>query len=114
MEIVAYPSEPLADKIESILRRRIGVSDKVDEAVRQVLHQVRERGDQAVVEYTERFDGVSVGDGGYRMSPAALQAGLDGLDASLRAASACSSLMRRAMTASSRLAFSVFVNCSRD
>lgn len=86
MEIVAYPSEPLADKIESILRRRIGVSDKVDEAVRQVLHQVRERGDQAVVEYTERFDGVSVGDGGYRMSPAALQAGLDGLDASLRSA----------------------------
>ena len=86
MEIVAYPSEPLADKIESILRRRIGVSDKVDEAVRQVLHQVRERGDQAVVEYTERFDGVSVGVGGYRMSPAALQAGLDGLDASLRSA----------------------------
>ncbi|MGB0605094.1 MAG: histidinol dehydrogenase [Candidatus Latescibacterota bacterium] len=86
MEIVAYPSEPLADKIESILRRRIGVSDKVDEAVRQVLHQVRARGDQAVVEYTERFDGVSVGDGGYRMSSAALQAGLDGLDASLRSA----------------------------
>ena len=86
MEIVAYPSEPLADKIESILRRRIGVADKVDEAVRQVLHQVRERGDQAVAEYTERFDGVSVGDGGYRMSPAALQAGLDGLDASLRSA----------------------------
>ena len=86
MEIVAYPSDPLADKIESILRRRIGVSDKVDEAVRQVLHQVRARGDQAVVEYTERFDGVSVSDGGYRMSPAALQAGLDGLDASLRSA----------------------------
>lgn len=86
MEIVAYPSEPLADKIESILRRRIGVSDKVDEAVRQVLLQVRARGDQAVVEYTERFDGVSVRDGGYRMSPAALQAGLDGLDASLRSA----------------------------
>ena len=86
MEIVTYPSEPLADKIESILRRRIGVSNKVDEAVRQVLHQVRERGDQAVVEYTERFDGVSVGDGGYRMSPAALQAGMDGLDASLRSA----------------------------
>ena len=86
MEIVAYPSEPLADKIESILRRRIGVSDKVDEAVRQVLHQVRARGDQAVVEYTERFDGVSVSDGGYRMPSAALQAGLDGLDASLRSA----------------------------
>ncbi|MEE2628221.1 MAG: histidinol dehydrogenase [Candidatus Latescibacterota bacterium] len=86
MEIVAYPSEPLADKIESILRRRIGVSDKVDEAVRQVLHQVRVRRDQAVVEYTERFDGVSMGDSGYRMSPAALQAGLDGLDASLRSA----------------------------
>ena len=86
MEIVAYPSEPLADKIESILRRRIGVSDKVDEAVRQVLHQVRERGDQAVAEYTERFDGVSVSDGGYRMPSAALQAGLDGLDASLRSA----------------------------
>ena len=61
MEIVAYPSEPLADKIESILRRRIGVTDEVEEAVRQVLHQVRTRGDQAVVEYTERFDGVSVG-----------------------------------------------------
>ena len=84
MEIVAYPSEPLADKIESILRRRIGVSDEVDEAVRQVLHQVRARGDQAVVEYTERFDSVSVGEGGYRMSSAVLQKGLDGLDASLK------------------------------
>ncbi|MBJ67321.1 MAG: histidinol dehydrogenase [Gemmatimonadetes bacterium] len=86
MEIVAYPSEPLADKIESILRRRIGVSDEVDEAVRRVLHQVRARGDQAVVEYTERFDGVSMGDGGYRMLTAVLQAGLNGMDASLRSA----------------------------
>ena len=86
MEIVAYPSEPLADKIESILRRRIGVSDEVDEAVRQVLHQVRARGDQAVVEYTERFDGVSFSGSIYRMSSAVLQKGLDSLDASLRSA----------------------------
>ena len=47
---------------------------------------MRARGDQAVVEYTERFDGVSFNGSIYRMSSAVLQKGLDSLDASLRSA----------------------------
>ena len=86
MDIVVYPSEPLADKIQAILQRRIGISDDVDEAVRQIVRQVRDRGDVAVAEYTERFDGVSVGGAGSRMTPEALQAALEGLDGSLRGA----------------------------
>lgn len=86
MDIVSYPTEPLDDKLLAILGRRLGVADDVDEAVRGVLSQVRARGDEAVVEYTQRFDGVAVGSQGYRMTAPALAKALEALDDSLRAA----------------------------
>ena len=54
------------------------------EAVRQILADVRERGDDAVRELTARFDGVDVDD--LRVPPAELDAALGRIPADLRAA----------------------------
>ena len=51
-------------------------------AVRDILADVRERGDEAVVEYTARFDGVD--NTSFRVPLDAAQAALDGLDPELR------------------------------
>ncbi len=47
------------EEIVTQLRRRGGfLSEKVRDAARQIVADVRERGDEALLEYTERFDGV--------------------------------------------------------
>ena len=53
-------------------------------AVREILAEVRKRGDAAVREYTERFDGVSIDE--LRVPPADLRAALDAIPKALRAA----------------------------
>ncbi|MGI8755228.1 MAG: histidinol dehydrogenase [Acidimicrobiales bacterium] len=54
------------------------------DAVREILADVRERGDDAVRDFTERFDGTRPDQ--LRVAPEALTAALEGLDANLRAA----------------------------
>jgi histidinol dehydrogenase len=54
------------------------------EAVREILAEVRKRGDAAVREYTERFDGVRIDD--LRVPPEAVDAAVDAIPAELRAA----------------------------
>ena len=46
------------------------VAEDVDAAVAEILKQVRERGDQALIEYTERFDGVSLKPKDFRVDEA--------------------------------------------
>ena len=53
-------------------------------AVREIIAAVRERGDDALRELTERFDGCRVDD--LRVAPADVQAALDGVPRELRAA----------------------------
>ena len=48
LEVVVYPTEPLAGKLVDILGRRAGVTEDVDEAAREILRQVKLRGDEAV------------------------------------------------------------------
>jgi histidinol dehydrogenase len=86
LEIVAYPAQPLANKLEVILGRRAGVSSEVEEAVREILSQVRARGDEAVAEFTSRFDRVDIAAGQYRIAEPVLQNALKEMDVSLRAA----------------------------
>ena len=54
------------------------------EAVREIVAAVADRGDSAVREYTERFDGVAIDE--LRVPPAEVQAALDATPAPLRAA----------------------------
>ena len=60
LETVVYPAEPPSKKLAAILGRRAGIAAEVDEAVREVLREVRVRGDEAVAEFTHRFDGVEI------------------------------------------------------
>ncbi len=53
-------------------------------AVKEILAAVRERGDEAVREFTERFDGTRPG--ALRVPPAAITAALEAIDPELRAA----------------------------
>ncbi len=47
-------------KPEEILNRDIRAEEDVSAAVDAVIADVRQRGDQALLEYTERFDGVKL------------------------------------------------------
>ena len=44
--------------VEEILRREAAVQTGVEAAVQQIMEDVRARGDEALLAYTERFDGV--------------------------------------------------------
>ena len=86
LEVVSYPSDPIAPRIEAILNRRLGVPDKVDEVVREILESVRSDGDRAVAEFAARFDGVERVESGYRVPVSELKSALNDLDPNLRAA----------------------------
>lgn len=86
LEIVAYPAEPLADKLVAILGRRAGVTEDVDEAAREILRQVKVRGDEAVAEFTRRFDGVEMAAGQQRVAAADLERSLAQMAGELRLA----------------------------
>lgn len=74
-------SEPdFEDRLAKLLKRDMIVSDEVTTVVSDILQQVRTRGDAAVVEYTNRFDGFgadSIGD--LRVSTAQMQEALDNI-----------------------------------
>jgi histidinol dehydrogenase len=55
----------------------------VEETVSRVLAQVRARGDDAVAEFTQEFDRVSLAPGRFRVSQAALDGALDAIDRQL-------------------------------
>jgi len=71
------------DPREVLPRARLDVEAAVD-AVRPIVEAVRDRGRDAIVELTERFDGVGLTN--LRVPTSALTAALDGLDRRVRAA----------------------------
>jgi histidinol dehydrogenase len=71
-----------AEKLEAILSRSASFSDEVDATVRDIIGDVRARGDEAVLDYTERFDGVRPDP--VKVPTEALQAASDALDGRLR------------------------------
>ncbi|NKB75969.1 MAG: histidinol dehydrogenase [Gammaproteobacteria bacterium] len=59
MLTVLDQTHPLFDqKLKELLHRSEALSHSVDEVVRNIIDQVREEGDKALVELTQRFDGV--------------------------------------------------------
>lgn len=46
-----------ADRLDALLRARQGQSREIDETVRSILSQVREKGDEALIALTRQFDG---------------------------------------------------------
>jgi len=86
IEIVAYPTAPVAEKLQAILGRRAGHSAEVEQTVRDILQQVRQRGDAALAELTRRIDGVDLEPGQFRVSAEVLEEAERNLDPELRAA----------------------------
>ena len=80
------PIVPYAERharLAAVLDRRAVFDDAVESAVREILDAVRERGDAALLDLTERFDGVRPAP--LKVAEDELDAALDALDPDLRA-----------------------------
>jgi len=71
-----------AEKLEAVLGRSASFSEEVDAAVRDILDAVKQRGDAAVFDFTERFDGVRPD--ALKVPVSALEAAADAMDGELR------------------------------
>jgi len=60
MKIVRYRDREFRELLNCLEHRGRRDSSAVEEAVRQILQEVEQRGDEAVAEYTERFDRLSL------------------------------------------------------
>jgi histidinol dehydrogenase len=58
--IVDYKELKEAEQYRSILSRELTFAPAIEESVRAIVEDVHARGDDAVIEYTRRFDGVSL------------------------------------------------------
>ena len=80
IDIVDYsPDAPLPPKLADILGRQAGIPEEIEEAVRDIISDVRRDGDAALVRFSERFDGVVLSPEQFLLPPAQLQ---DALQAS--------------------------------
>ena len=77
---------PPFDLLDPLLPRGARTDPETREAVRRILEDVSERGDEAVREYGRRFDGVDLAPGEWGLDPGTWQAALDRLAPALRAA----------------------------
>ena len=73
MQIVQYPAR---ETWEKLLKRPVIDSSSLFETVRQVLEEVRKKGDQAVKSYTQKFDGVKLDSPALRQKKSKQQPGL--------------------------------------
>ena len=86
MDILHYPADEATDKFKAITRIRGVVDPDVEETVRRILQEVRQRGDVAVAEFTRDFDGVALESGQFRVAQEALRAALEEMEPCLRRA----------------------------
>lgn len=85
MKIIRH-TDPDYPAAASALNRRAEASDAVREVVSGVIKAVRERGDAAVLELVEKFDGAKLTPAQMRVPQAELDAAWDAADATLKAA----------------------------
>lgn len=77
---------PPFDALDPLLPRRNGGDVATREAVRAILEDVAERGDEAVRDYTRRFDGIDLAPREWELDAAGTQAALGRIEPALRAA----------------------------
>ncbi len=83
---VLRPTDPQYANATAALNRRAEASDTVREVVAGVIKAVRERGDAAVLELTEKFDGAKLDASQMRVPQAELDAAWNAADETLRSA----------------------------
>ncbi len=90
LEIVSYEGDtaPVPERLTAILQRRTNAAggSEVENSVREILKQVRARGDVAIAEFMARFDGVSLTPGRFRVPQKALDDAHKAMDAELEQA----------------------------
>lgn len=84
LEIVCYkPGMAVDGRLADVLARHGGVPDEVESTVTRIVADVRARGDAAVAEFTEKFDGVVLTPARFRVSEEALSDAFAALDPAL-------------------------------
>ena len=86
IEILSHPSAPPAEKLRAILGRRAGVSEEVEQTVREILQQVRREGDAGLAALTRKIEGVELEPGQFRVPEEVLEEAERDLQPELRAA----------------------------
>lgn len=82
LNIIGYEEQ---DKIEALLRSRsVGVDPSITASVEEIIRQVAEKGDEALKEYTKKFDGITLG--AMEMTKEEIQAAYDRVSPELREA----------------------------
>ncbi|HEU4955356.1 MAG TPA: histidinol dehydrogenase [Gemmatimonadales bacterium] len=85
-DLIRRLAVPPFSALDPLLPQRAGSDAATRETVARILDDVLRRGDEAVREYTRRFDGVDLAPGEWAMDPALWQGALDRVDPALRAA----------------------------
>lgn len=60
MRIIDYKSSDFEKEIKRIINRGDADLEEIEASVKKILSDVRRKGDDAVIEYTKRFDGISL------------------------------------------------------
>lgn len=71
------------ESLENILQKKRENKSKVGDRVRQILSDVRSRGDDALSEYTRKFDGVKINASEFKITEAQISAAFNELNSSL-------------------------------
>ena len=83
IEILSYcPGKPLA-KLDAILSRPTDFTPELEASVRKIVADVRKRGDDALLAYTRKFDGVALTAGHLRVSESDIEAASRNINAGL-------------------------------
>lgn len=82
MNIYPYPSTGAEKRVNETIARGLGFSKQDQETVEAYLEDVRTRGDEALVEYTNRFDSKKVTQASLKVTPEEFDAALTQVDAS--------------------------------
>ena len=77
---------PAAGKLAAILDRKAGFPPEIVEAAAEILRRVEAEGDVAVAAFTEKFDGVALAPGGFRVPRKALDDARASMDRELEEA----------------------------
>ncbi len=102
MKIYSYPSPAAEKKLVSVLNRGLTYRKKDYQTVTRILEDVRKRGDEALVEYTRRFDDPAMSVEKLEVSEAEIRAAAKSVDRSFsralnRAAAQIEAFHRRQM-----------------
>jgi len=80
MKIFKYPSEDAEKQVKQTIERGLGFSKKDQEAVEAYLEDIKIRGDEALVEYTQKFDSKNVTIDTLKVSQEEMDAAIDKVD----------------------------------